>query len=98
MTRPTRDGTAEPVSRNQSLRRVRGQGNIWRARRSVETPPLLQIYIFHSFRYVFFERLAELSQKLAHCDETNVWMGLKLCVLVVVKLAIPKSRTTLKLL
>ena len=98
MTRPTRDGTAKPVSRDQSLRRVRGQGNIWRARRSVGTPPLLQIYIFHSFRYVLFERLAELSQKLAHCDETNVWLGQKFCVLVVVKLVIPKWRTTLKLL
>ena len=28
MSRLTRDGTAEPVSRNQILRRVRGQGNI----------------------------------------------------------------------
>ena len=28
MSRPTRDGTAEPVSRDQILRRERGQGNI----------------------------------------------------------------------
>ena len=28
MSRLTRDGTAEPVSRDQILRRVRGQGNI----------------------------------------------------------------------
>ena len=28
MSKLTRDGTAEPVSRDQSLRRVRGQGNI----------------------------------------------------------------------
>ena len=28
MSRLTRDGTAEPVSRNQFLRRERGQGNI----------------------------------------------------------------------
>ena len=28
MSRLTRDGTAEPVSRGQILRRVRGQGNI----------------------------------------------------------------------
>ena len=28
MSRLTRDGTAEPVSRNQILRHVRGQGNI----------------------------------------------------------------------
>ena len=28
MSRLTRDGTAEPVSRDQFLRRVRGQGNI----------------------------------------------------------------------
>ena len=29
MSRQTRDGTAEPVSRDQILRRVRGQGNIY---------------------------------------------------------------------
>ena len=28
MSRPTRDGTAEPVSRDQILRHARGQGNI----------------------------------------------------------------------
>ena len=28
MSRLTRDGTAEPVSRDQIIRRVRGQGNI----------------------------------------------------------------------
>ena len=28
MNRPTRDGTAEPVSRDQILRHARGQGNI----------------------------------------------------------------------
>ena len=28
MSRLTRDGTAEPVSRDQTLRRERGQGNI----------------------------------------------------------------------
>ena len=28
MSRLTRDGTAEPISRDQILRRVRGQGNI----------------------------------------------------------------------
>ena len=28
MNRPRRDGTAEPVSRDQILRRARGQGNI----------------------------------------------------------------------
>ena len=98
MTRSTRDGTAEPVSRDQSPRRVRGQGNIWRAGRSVGTPPLLQIYIFHSSQYVLFERLEELSQKLAHCHETNAWLGQKFCEVVVVKLVIPKSRSTLKLL
>ena len=29
MSRPTRDGTAEPVSPDQILRRERGQGNIY---------------------------------------------------------------------
>ena len=29
MSRLTRDGTTEPVSRDQILRRVRGQGNIF---------------------------------------------------------------------
>ena len=29
MTRLTRDGTAEPVSRDQILRRERGQGNMY---------------------------------------------------------------------
>ena len=29
MSRLTRDGTAEPVSRDQSLRHARGQGNIY---------------------------------------------------------------------
>ena len=73
MSRLTRDGTAEPVSRDQILRHVRGQGNIHfpvqlttsrigNLTRSIHT--LLYVMTIHTYIHTYIHLLKQVFEGL----------------------------------
>ena len=74
MSRLTRDGTAEPVSRDQILRHARGQGNIifpvqlttsriGNLTRLIHT--LLYVMTIHTYIHTYIAKRTEVLQELA---------------------------------
>ena len=89
MSRLTRDGTAEPVSRDQILRHARGQGNIifpvqlatsriGNLTRLIHT--LLYVMTIHTYSTVFPFTLYLYVVLLFYSDKKKIYMS-QLCVM-----------------